>query len=59
MNKNIVVETSASVENQELDIEIEVKIKPNLPLHTDTSNVVKSTTNTVNGHKLVETIRRV
>ena len=59
MNKNVVVETSASFESQELDIEIEVRLKPNLPLYTDTSNVVKSTTNTVNGYKLVETIRRV
>ena len=31
MDENIVVETSAIVESEEIDIEIEAELKPNLP----------------------------
>ena len=59
MNENIVVETSTVVEREEIDIEMVVELKRNLPLYTNTSSVVKSSTNSLNGHEFVETIHRV
>ena len=59
MNENIVVETSAIVESEEIDIKIEVEPKPNLPPYANASSVVKSTTNSLNGHEFVETTHRV
>ena len=59
MIENIVVETNTIVESEEKDIEIEVKLKPNLPPYTDASSIVKSTTNSLNGHEFVETMHRV
>ena len=56
MNENIIVETSTIVESEEIDIEIKVERKPNLSPYTNTSSVVKPTTNSVNGHEFVETI---
>ena len=38
-NENIVVETSAIVESEEIDIEIEVQPKSNLPPYTNASSV--------------------
>ena len=49
----------AVVKGDETDIEIEVQLKPNLPLYTNASSIVKSLTNTLNGHEFVETIYRV
>ena len=59
MNENIVVETSAIAQSEEIDIEIEVEPKNNLLWYTNSSSVVKSTNDTLNGHKFVETIHRV
>ena len=59
MIENIVVETNTIVESEEKDIETEVKLKPNLPPYTDASSIVKSTTNSLNGHEFVETMHRV
>ena len=59
MIENIVVETNTIVESEEKEIEIEVKLKPNLPSYTNASSIVKSTTNSLNGHEFVETIHRV
>ena len=59
MIENIVVETNTIVESEEKEIEIEVKLKPNLPSYTNPSSIVKSTTNSLNGHEFVETIHRV
>ena len=56
MNENIIVETSTIVESEEIDIEIKVERKPNLSPYTNTSSVVKPTTNSLNGHEFVETI---
>ena len=59
MNENIVVETSTIVEREEIDIEMVVELKRNLPLYTNASSVVKSSTNSLNGHEFVEIIHRV
>ena len=59
MDENVAVETSAIFESEEIDIEIEVDLKPNLPPYTIASRVVKSTTNSLNGHEFVETIHGV
>ena len=59
VNENIIVETSTIVESEEIDIEIKGELKPNLPPYTNTSSVVKSTTNSLNGHEFVETIHGV
>ena len=59
MDENIVVETSAIVESEEIDIEIEAELKPNLPPYRNASSVVKSTTNSLNGHEFVESSHRV
>ena len=59
MNENFVVETSAIVERDEIDIEIEVEPKLNLLPYANASSVVKSTTNSLNGHQFVETTHRV
>ena len=59
VNENIIVETSTIVESEEIDIEIKVERKPNLSPYTNTSSVVKSTTNSLNGHEFVETIHGV
>ena len=47
------------VKGDEIGIEIEVELKPNLPLYTNASSIVKSLANTLNGHEFVETIYRV
>ena len=47
------------VKGDEIGTEIEVELKPNLPLYTNASSIVKSLTNTLNGHEFVETIYRV
>ena len=59
VNENIVVETSTIAESEEIDIEIEVELKPNLPPYPNASSVVKYTTNSLNGHELIETIHTV
>ena len=59
VNENIVVETSTIVESEEIDIEIEVELKPYFPSYTNSSSVVKSTTNNLSRHEFVETINRV
>ena len=59
VNENIIVETSTIIESEEIDIEIKGELKPNLPPYTNTSSVVKSTTNSLNGHEFVETIHGV
>ena len=59
MNENTAEQTSAIVESEEIEIEIEVELKPNLPLYANASSVVKSTSNSLNGHEFVETIHRV
>ena len=59
MNENFVVETSAIVEREEIDIEIEVEPKLNLLPYANASSVVKSITNSLNGHQFVETTHRV
>ena len=59
MDENIVVETSAIVESEKIDIEIEAELKPNLPPYRNASSVVKSTTNSLNGHEFVESSHRV
>ena len=59
MNENIVVKTSAIIESEEIDIEIEVELKPNFPQYTNESSIVTSTTNSLNGHEFVKTIHRV
>ena len=51
MNENIGVNTSAIVESEEIDIEIEVELKPNFPQYTNESSIVTSTTNSLNGHE--------
>ena len=56
VNENIVVEISTIIESEEIDIEIEEEPKPNLPPYTNTTSVVKSTPNSLNGHKFVEII---
>ena len=56
MNENTVVETGTIVESEEIDIEIEGELKPYLPPYTNASSVVKSTTNSLNGHEFVENI---
>ena len=53
------METSTIVESEEIDIEIEVELKPNLPPYENASSVVKSTTNSLNEHEFVETIHVV
>ena len=45
--------------SEEIDIEIEVELKPNLPPYTNASSVVKSITNSLNEHEFLETIHRV
>ena len=50
MSENIVVQTSAIVESEEIDIEIEIELKPNLPLYTNASSSVTSTNNSLNRH---------
>ena len=59
MNENTAVETSAIAESEEIDTEIEVEPKHNLLWYTNSSSVVKSTNDTLNGHKFVETIHKV
>ena len=59
VSENILVETSTVIESEEIDIKIEVELKLNLPPHTNKSSIVKSTTNSLNGHEFVETIHRV
>ena len=56
VNENTVVETGTIVESEEIDIEIEGELKPYLPPYTNASSVVKSTTNSLNGHEFVENI---
>ena len=55
----IIIITSAIVEREEIDIEMEVEPKPNLPPYANASSVVKSTTNSLNEHQFVETTHRV
>ena len=59
VNENIVAETSTIVESEEIDIEIEVELKPNLPPYTNASSDVKSTTNSLSGNEFIETIYKV
>ena len=59
MNEYTVVETSTVVESEEIDIEIEEELKPNLSPYRNPSSVAKSTTNNLNGHEFVETIHVV
>ena len=59
LNENIIVETSTIVESEDIDIEIEVELKPILPPYTNPSRDVKSTTNSLNGHEFVAIIHRV
>ena len=59
VNENIVVETSTIVECEEIGIEIEVELKPNLPPYTNASSVVKFNANNINGYEFVETIQGV
>ena len=59
VNENITVETSTIVESEEIVIEIEEELKPNLPPYTNAPSIVKSTTNSLNGREFVETIHVV
>ena len=59
MNENIVVKTGTIVESEEIGIEIEVELKPNLPPYTNASSVVKFNANNINGYEFVETIQGV
>ena len=59
VNENIVVETSTIVESEEIDIEIEVELKPYFPSYTNSSSVVKVYYQHLSRHEFVETINRV
>ena len=55
MNENNVVDTSKTIKDEEVNIEI----KLNLPPCANAFSIVKSTTNGLNGHEIAETIHRV
>ena len=59
MNENNVVDTSKTIKDEEVNIEIKVELKLNLPPCANAFSIVKSTTNGLNGHEIAETIHRV